>query len=66
MDLHEWKYWHITRRIQRLRPWLARFYPKWMVRDALIHVIVEVTRPSDIVSDITFVEALRRWMDEVE
>jgi hypothetical protein len=60
----EFKYWQITRRIQRLRPWLATKYPKWVVTDALIHAGVRKIREQEVVPEVTFMDVYERWYRE--
>lgn len=55
------KYRKITRPLQKLRPWLAKFYPEWLVTDALIHAGVRTIRDDEVVPEVTFMDVYERW-----
>ena len=59
----EFKYWQITRRLQHFRPWLAKFYPKWLIDDALIHASQKI-RDHEHADKVSFIEVYSRWYDE--
>jgi hypothetical protein len=60
----EFKYWQITRRVQRLRPWLATKFPQWVVYDALIHAGVRKIREDEVIPEAKFMTVLERWSKE--
>lgn len=62
--LNELGYWHVRRRIQLIRPWLAKFYPKWVITDALIHAGIRKTLDSESVVDVPFITIYERWYKE--
>jgi hypothetical protein len=62
--LSEVKYWYVTQPIQKFRPWLAKFYPKWLVNDALIHAGVRKIRDHEVVPEVTFMDVYERWHKE--
>lgn len=62
--LREFGYWHIRHRIQKFRPWVAKFYPKWLITDALIHAGVRKIRDDEIVPEVTFMTVYERWYRE--
>jgi hypothetical protein len=62
--LSEFKYWQVTRRIQKFRPWLAQFYPKWLITDSLIHAGVRKIRKDETVPEVSFMDVYGRWYDE--
>jgi hypothetical protein len=57
------RYW-VYRTIGLLRPRLARFYPKWMVTDALIHAGVRKIRDHEVYPEVPFMTVYERWYKE--
>lgn len=60
----EFRYWNIARPLQKFRPWLAKFYPKWLVTDALIHAGVRKIRGDEVVPEVSFMDVYERWYKE--
>lgn len=57
-------YLYLQRHVQRFRPWLAKFYPKWLITDALIHAGTRKTRDHEIVASVSFMTIYERWFKE--
>jgi len=62
--LRDLKYWQVTRRTQRIRPWLATKYPKWVITNALIHAGVQKIRGNETVPEVPFMIVYKRWCKE--
>jgi hypothetical protein len=64
MWLSNAQYWYLSRPLQKLRPWLAKFYPEWLITDALIHAGVRKIRDDEVVPEVTFMDVYQRWYEE--
>lgn len=66
--IHFWgiEFWYYAwqRPVGKFRPWLAKYYPEWMVTDALIHAGVRKTRQFEEVHDPSFMDIYERWCKE--
>lgn len=60
----EFRYWKFIRPSQKFRPWLAQYYPKWVVTDALIHASARKIRGNEVVPEVTFMTVYERWYKE--
>lgn len=58
--LHEWKYWHITRRTREFIPWVARKLPEKLKYYVVIHGMCKV-EPNLNPSDVTGMQLLLLW-----
>lgn len=54
----------LYRWINHFRPWLAQFYPEWMVTDALIHAAVRKIRDTEVYPEVRFMTVYERWYKE--
>lgn len=62
--IHEWYYWHISKKTKKVIPWVARQLPKrikyYVVINGMSYISTQVT-PSAIPHEITGFDLLNLW-----
>jgi hypothetical protein len=58
--IHEWKYWHITRKTRKIVPWIARKLPTKLKYYVIIDGMVTV-EPSNDPSNVSGMQMLELW-----
>ena len=65
--MSEFIYWNVKRPLQRLPYWVAARMPKWLVHHCAIRLIAHATGskyPTQVVPELTAMDALQRWEDQ--
>jgi hypothetical protein len=64
MSVREFAYWYVRRPAGKVPYWVAARMPKWLVYHCAIRLMVHACSakyPTQIVPELTAVEALDRW-----
>ena len=62
IKIHEFKYWHYTRKVQKIIPWIARHLPRKLKYFVVIHGMVAVAK-GDNPDRVTGMDLLDHWSE---
>ena len=65
--IREFIYWNVKRPLEKLPYWFASIIPRWLVCHCAIRLIAYATSgkySSQVVPELTAMEALKRWDEQ--